>query len=273
MDYKTIKEDLYKLYVEDFKSLSDIAAKYNASTMTIRAWLHKNGIPTRTSTQDIYKELKSTEFSFSQKSLIIGSLLGDGCLTIGRDSRNARFVERHSSEQLDYLVWKRNMLKPFTTSNISKTESKEHSISGVACCTKDSYCFSTITHSYLTNLHNIFYRDGKKVVPSNLDNMINGLVISIWICDDGCFTYDAKRGIYRLDLHTESFTYNENIYLCREVLSKFFECPFRINSRMYLSGKAYYICLSGKSKLINLVDKIKEFIPECMLYKFKNYIS
>ena len=99
------------------------------------------------------------------------------------------------------------------------------------------------------------------------------MVLAVWFCDDGCFTYDNTRGIYRLDLHTESFTYKENLFICRDILSRFFNKSFRINSRVYKSGKAYYICLSGKNNLFEIVNKIKQFIPYCMLNKFKNYIT
>lgn len=241
--------------------------------MTIRAWLIKNNIPIRPSTQTIYKELKTTEFSHSQKSLLIGSILGDGSLTQGKDCKNARFVERHGEKQKEYLIWKRNMLKPFTKSKIYEAKGGTHEITDVNCKTEKSYMFSTISHPYLTELRNIFYVNSTKIIPHNLDNVVNGLVMAVWFCDDGCFTYNRKNGVYRLDLHTESFTYKENAFLCKEILSGFFNKAFRINSRKYKSGKAYYICLSGKSNLFEVVNNIVQFIPKSMMYKFKNYIT
>ena len=264
---------LYDMYVTKKMSLSDIAAIYSVSSMTVRHWLNRSDIPTRPSTQDVYKELKISEFSHTQKSIIIGSVLGDGSITIGKDCKNARFTEKHSEKQKDYLLWKNNLLKPFVKSKIQITEPLKHIISGISCDVSKSFCLTTISHPYLTNVRNIFYNDlGKKIVPENLYSMMDGLVMTVWLCDDGCFTYDKSSGIYRLDLHTESFTYKENVFLCREILSKFFNMSFRINSRAYNSGKAYYICLSGELNLINLVDKIKKFIPECMKYKFEDYI-
>jgi hypothetical protein len=241
--------------------------------MTVRAWLIKNGISTRPSTQTIYKELKTTSFSDSQKSLIIGSVLGDGSLTQSKDCVNARFCERHCETQKDYLVWKKNALKPFTKSKLCETMGGEHEISGIKCNVEKSYLFATISHPYLTRLRTIFYPDEVKIIPNILCDWINGLVLAVWICDDGCFTYDKARSIYRLDLHTESFTYKDNLFLCRDILGKFFNKSFRINNRMYKSGRAYYICLSGKSDLYEVVDKIKQFIPQCMLHKFKHYIT
>lgn len=269
---KNNKELLYKLYIDEQRSLSSIAKDYSVSSMTIRAWLHKVGIKTRVSTVNIYKELKTTAFSDTQKHLLVGSLLGDGSLSKGKDSINARFTERHCEKQLSYLQWKNNKLKPFVKSKLRKDVGGKHIISGVECNTQNSFMLTTITHPYLTELHTLFYLDGKKTIPNSITELISALSIMTWICDDGCLTYCKKSGTYKLDLHTESFTYKENLFLCRDVLSNFFNLSFRINSRRYSSGKAYYICISGKRQLRYIVNILKPFIPECMLYKFKHYL-
>lgn len=266
---KLLLEDLY---LDKKLSMSDIGVLYGAYAATVRGWLLKNGIPSRQSTQTIYRELKEASFSDSQKSLIIGSVLGDGSLTMGKDCRNARFIVRHGETQKDYLFWKRDMLKPFTKSKIYDSESGDHIISGVKCHVNKSYVFSTISHPWLTDMKSLFYNNGVKSVPSNISEIINNLSVAIWLCDDGCFTYNKKFGIYRLDLHTESFTYEENVFLCREVLSKMFGVGFRINSRIYKSGKAFYICLSGKDLVKKIVSEVYMFVPTCMQYKFKYFI-
>jgi len=271
IDIKTNKELLHKLYVDDNLSLSKIASMYSVTSMTVRAWLKKNKIDTRPSTKTLYRELKETNFSDSQKSLIVGSVMGDGSLTLGKDCINARFVERHSEKQKEYLLWKRNLLKPFTYSKITETQFGEHTISNVKCNVQKSYMFSTISHPYLTELRKVFYSEGVKIVPENLSEYVNALVMAIWFCDDGSFSYIKKSGTYRVDLHTESFSYKENVFICR-ILSDFFSEGFRINSRKYISGEAFYICLSGKYRVKKVVDLIKPFIPLCMTYKIKDYI-
>ena len=273
MELKYNRELLYDLYINKEYSMSKIASIHGISTMTVRAWLNKNKIKTKPSTQNIYKELKTTEFSPTQKSLLVGSILGDGSLSIGEDCVNARFVERHCEEQKDYLLWKRDLLKPFTKSKIGESYAGEHIISGVKCKVSKSYIFSTISHNYLTELRSLFYRDDTKIIPQTLNDFINGLVMAVWLCDDGSLSHIKKSGTYRIDLHTESFTYKENLFLCREVLSPYFDEAFRTNSRQYKSGEAFYICISGKDKILNIVNSIKQFIPECMIYKFKDYIT
>lgn len=95
--------------------------------------------------------------------------------------------------------------------------------------------------------------------------------MAIWVCDAGSLTYNKKFGVYRMDLHTECFTYKDNVFLCRN-LSEKYGMGFRINSRIYPSGKSYYICISGKDKLRRLVSNFYEFVPKCMQYKFKYYV-
>lgn len=262
---------LEELYITKQLSMSSIGVMYSVSAPMVRSWLIKHNIPTRPSTKTIYRELKETPFSNSQKDLIIGCVLGDGSLSIGKDCKNARFIIRHGLRQKDYLIWKRDKLKPFTKSKVGESSSGKHIISGVECNVDKSYVFSTISHPWLTELRKLFYPNNIKVIPNNLSDILNNLSIAVWICDDGCFTYSKKFGVYRLDLHTESFTHKENIFICR-ILSERFNAGFRINSRFYDSGKAYYICLSGKDVLRNLVKNIYSFVPECMSYKFKYYI-
>ena len=271
MELKYNKNLLYDLYINKELSLSKIASMYNVTSMTIRKWLHNNSINTRPSTRVIYNDIRKIDFTDLQKSLLVGSILGDGSVIINKDCKNAHFIERHGERQKQYLLWKKESLNPFTKSKVSFTEAGNHEISGVKCYVSRSYMFSTITHSYLTELRHIFYNGKKKIIPRNLYSMLNYLTVAIWLCDDGCFTYSTKFGVYRLDLHTESFTKEENIYLCN-ILSKFFNKSFRINSRIYKSGKSYYICLSGKNNLFDIVSILKPFIPDCMIYKFKDYI-
>ena len=67
-------------------------------------------------------------------------------------------------------------------------------------------------------------------------------------------------------------TCKDNVLICR-ILSDFFEEGFRINSRKYISGEAFYVCLSGKDKVKRVVDLIKPFVPQSMIYKIKDYIA
>ena len=266
------KEILYSLYINEQLSLARIAVIFNISAMTVRAWLINYGIKTRIPNQSMYHEIRSVDFNEEQKSLLIGSILGDGGLRIPKRGKNAHFYERHCEKQLSYLVWKRDKLMPFVQKKLSMDKGGNHVISGVKYIVQDSHKMVTVSHTYLTELWKIFYRgNGNKILPDNIDEYLNLFVIAVWICDDGSLVWNNIRRTYKIDLHTENFTYDEQVVLCR-ALSVYFKGRIKIYKREYLSGIKYYINFSGKQELHNLCSKLINFVPDCMKYKFTTHI-
>lgn len=266
------KEVLYELYIEKQLSLSNIAVIFNISAMTVRAWLINYGIKIRASTQSLYHEIRSIDFSDDQKSLLIGSILGDGGLRIPKRGKNAHFYEKHCEKQLPYLVWKRDRLMPFIQKKIDKENGGSHIISGIKCNVQNSYKIISISHQYLTKLWKIFYKgNGNKILPFDIKKYLNMFSIAIWVCDDGSLVWNKKRRTYRMDIHTENFNYQQNILLCR-VLHMYFNGRLMIIPRQYDSGIKYYISLRGKKELHTFCSTLSDFVPDCMKYKFNTYI-
>lgn len=265
-------EVLHDLYVERNLSMANIATIFNMSVMTVRAWLKNSGIQSRVSTVNMNHELRDTEFSDVQKSLLIGSILGDGNLRIPKRGKNAHFSERHCEAQRMYIEWKNKLLMPFTNKKLYMEPGGEHIISGVKCLTQDSFRLKTISHPYLTDLWKMFYiGNGNKKLPANLERYLNIFVIAVWICDDGSLVWDTNRRTYRIDLHTENFSYVENVSICR-MLTTYFKGNTLIIPRNYESGTKFYISLRGKKELHTLCSEMISLIPECMKYKFSTHI-
>lgn len=109
-----------------------------------------------------------------QKSIVIGSILGDGYLRIVPKRKNAFLEINHSFNQKDYVDWKYQILKEIT---ISPPKIRKCNGNRIA------YRFYTKQLPELTELYCIFYKDGKKVIPDNL--AINPIILSIWFMDDG----------------------------------------------------------------------------------------
>jgi len=266
------KNILYDMYVVDNMSMSKIAAEFGTSAMTVRAWLNERDIKTRISTVSIYKELRDTDFSDLQKNVLIGSILGDGGLRVPKKGKNAHFFERHCEKQRMYLEWKKDLLMPFVPKKLCFEEGGPHVISGIKCVVQNSYKLVTIAHSHLTYLWKIFYRgNGNKVLPKDIEDYLNLFVMAIWIADDGSLVWNTARRTYRIDLHTENFTYDENLLLCR-ALYRMFKGRILIIPRQYKSGEKYYLSLRGKQQLHTLCGLLKELVPECMTYKFITHI-
>jgi len=56
---------------------------------------------------------KSLRLSPKQRQLIIGSLLGDGTMRLGKGARNVSFKIEQGLAQKEYVEWKYQILKQF----------------------------------------------------------------------------------------------------------------------------------------------------------------
>ena len=123
-----------------------------------------------------------------QKSVVIGCLLGDGYLRQLKGRRNAFLEINHSFKQKDYVDWKYSVLK-----NICKSGPKSRKYSN-----RVAYRFYTKAHLKLTELLEVFYKDGKKQVP---DFDMDPLVLAVWFMDDGSMVSESD--VY---LNTQQFS-------------------------------------------------------------------
>ena len=99
-----------------------------------------------------------------QRSFIIGSLLGDGTMRMGKGAINANFKVEQGVVQKDYVFWKYEILKSlvFTEPKISYRYNPEKEIY------PKSWWFRTIRHPLLTQIYDTFYiRDGYKTGRKN----------------------------------------------------------------------------------------------------------
>ncbi|MDP3800236.1 MAG: hypothetical protein Q8Q90_02315, partial [bacterium] len=131
---------------------------------------HKKWIPIK----------KSLRLNLKQRELIIGSLLGDGTMRLGKNARNVNFKVEHGLVQKEYVQWKYQILKPFVF-----TEPKlSHRYDSNGKKYEKSWWFRTIRHPYFTEIYKSFYqgnsyKSGRKVIPTDLK--LNPLVLAIWI--------------------------------------------------------------------------------------------
>jgi len=108
-----------------------------------------------------------------QKSIIIGSLLGDEYLRIIAGRKDAYLEINHSISEKDYVDWKYQKLK-----NLVKSPPKARKGKGK----RIAYRFFTKQHPEITKLYQKFYQDGKKIVP---ELQLVPLMIAVWFMDDG----------------------------------------------------------------------------------------
>ena len=181
-----------------------------------------------------------------QKSVLIGTLLGDG--GIRQKGKFARLHIKHSLKQLPLVIYKRDIFSNITTMEINVFKQKVGKID------YNSAEFVTLTHPLFLEYYNLFYQRScansvypKKIVPKNIDQLlIDPLSLAIWIMDDGSAEYAG------VSIQTHSFTKSE-VDLLRKTLKKNFniETTKRLNKGKWI----IYFPKASLSNLRNLVDK------------------
>jgi len=115
-----------------------------------------------------------------QWQVVLGSLLGDGHLSLNRHDRNGvRFRLGHGAKQRDYLDWKVSLL-----GNIACSRRENSKGAGFAD-------FTPLLE--LGELQRAVYLgDGKKTISDAYLKALTPLALAIWFMDDGTFTVRSK---------------------------------------------------------------------------------
>ena len=179
-----------------------------------------------------------------QKSIIVGSILGDGYIRIIPKRKNAFLEINHSFKQKEYVDWKYQMLKEVT---ISPPKIRKGNGDRIA------YRFYTKQLPEITEIYRLFYRGGIKVIPKNL--AIDPIILSVWFMDDG-----SKCGKSNFYLNTQQFSKNNQI--------KLLNCLEKINLKARLNrDKNYYRIRFISSSINKLKELLKENLIPSMNYK------
>ena len=182
-----------------------------------------------------------------QRSIIIGSLFGDGYLRIVPGRKDAFFEVNHSFKQKEYVDWKYEMLK-----TICRSEPRRRSGNGG----RIAYRFTTRQMPELTELYRMFYAHGKKNIPDRLS--LDPMMLAVWFMDDGSRCRDAD--VY---FNTQQFSLSDQ-QKCIQLLSH-----FRIESSLN-KDKEYWRVRIKKSSIPTLHKTISAYITESMKYKLSH---
>lgn len=185
-----------------------------------------------------------------QKSVIIGSILGDGYLRVLPNRKNAFLEINHSVKAKEYVDWKYSMLKNIVVSPPHERESNKW---------KKAYRFFTRQHPELTELLKSFYKNKRKIIPKSLE--LDPIVLAVWFMDDGSKT--KKGDVY---LNSQGFSLKDQkrlIYLIRKMGIR-----ARINK-----DKRYYRIRILKESIPGLNRIIEPYIIPSMKYKLTNKVE
>lgn len=213
------KEDVIRLYLEEKKTQKQVAEILRTSVHLVRKVRMDSEIRELESYERKYPNLPS-ELTEDQKSIIVGSLLGDGILRNREAARYPMFRFVQSRKHHGYVRWMKNRLAPWITPSgvqfqtwTSKTGKTD--VAHVAL-------IETISHPTFLSLWSDFYSTGKKLVPKNIFDLLTPLALAVWYMDDGS---SSVKGCPMLC--TYSFSEEEHVAL-KNVLENKFSIPCRI---------------------------------------------
>lgn len=179
-----------------------------------------------------------------ERSIIVGSVLGDGYMRI-MPGRSDAFLEiNHSIKAKEYADYKYQGLK-----RLCESSPKERITNG----DRHAYRFFTKQHKDLTGLYVLFYKNGRKVVPKGLK--LDSLMVAIWYMDDGSKSRD--RDVY---LNTQQFSINDQKKLLQSLRE------LGINARLN-KDKKYYRIRILKESVLAFMNIIGPHIVPSMQYK------
>lgn len=121
----------------------------------------------------IDNSLTLNDFNNAVRQCLIGSILGDGCVTkpTKRNYNNYHFSEVHYEKQVEYCKWKAYFLKDFYPRVYPSSEKCE---------------IVTPSHPIFTEIRSEVYENGNKHrLPLNLFGELDEFGLLIWYLDDG----------------------------------------------------------------------------------------
>jgi len=182
-------EEFGELYRKDGER--KLAKLFGCSKILIRRMRQDFGIAPISKASRQRSSLPS-ELTQAQKEVLMGSLLGDGCISLNKAGDSARYSESHSTEQREYLCWKQSVLHPF-----SRKIGREGKI------LKDGRVAKGVSlrchfHPVFVALYHSFYSDGKKKLPEGLIETLTPLSLAVWYMDDGHLADATLDGVFTL---------------------------------------------------------------------------
>ena len=173
----------------------------------------------------------------STRDMLVGTCLGDGYLE--PHGKGVRLQVVHSVKHRSYVEWKWKQL-------------------GVIGCSPIHYCsatypfwrFVTKIHPALSDLRTMFYRDGKKHVPKNIEELLQTpLALAVWFMDDGTRDRRNHSGFFE----TQGFDRegNERLQRC---LERNFALRTSITSGGRNRGLRLYVPVQAARQLSHLIS-------------------
>ena len=192
--------------------------------------------------------------SSEQKDILIGSMLGDGCLESQNKNRTYRLKIEQSFSHKEYVDWLYEKLK-----NLVLTEPKIK-IKKIGSKTYQHYGFQTISCGSLRFFAHQFYDQGskKKKIPKIIKKLLSPLALAVWFMDDGQIKSKKHKALM---INSQCFS-RKDLGLLQKVLLK----NFQIETTLKKDKQGFRIYLLSET-IQNFLAVIRPYIIPSMGYK------
>ena len=193
-----------------------------------------------------------------QRSIMVGTLLGDGHLETQNQGRTYRLKIEHSIKQKEYTDFFYQNFKSWAN---DAPKEKKKTVKGKPYT---NYYFQTRSVGEFRFYGQIFYNEnGKKVIPEFIDKLLTPLAVAVWFMDDG----SAKSKQHKAQiLNTQCFS-KRDLRLLIEAFRKRFDIEAKLRSQK----EGYQLIIPRPEKFIEL---ILPYLREEFYYKLgANHIN
>ena len=197
------------------------------------------------------------KFNKEQKSILIGTILGDAYLQ-KTGEKNSRLRFEHGDNQKDYFLWKISKF-PKLFQGKSKYLERKHPLSGKVYKYWRHQSNST---PELGKWRAIFYREGKKHIPEQLGNLLkNPLSLAVWYMDDGYYYHRDKVSYLYLGRVQEKEA---------EIAKAAIENNFHVLCGILDKKQKGFALYFSPKETVKLHQRIKQFILPIFNYKISS---
>jgi len=207
------------------------------------------------------------QLTLIQNEVLIGSLLGDGSISLSEKSKYPRFKIDRKILDKPYLEWQYNIFENLFSSSIRSFERYDKRYNK-----SHQYCsFKTRAVPAFLKYYQDWYPNGKKILPTNIQ--LTKLIIAVWFADDGCLSRSGKKAL-TLKFSTENFG-----KIGTEILSNKLDARYNIKFPIYQKKKdkdQWIIKTSTDAAVLVMKDIDIDLYNMNMLRKYniwKNYVN
>lgn len=201
---------------------------------------------------EVERHKQEMKLNSVQRSILVGTLLGDGHLEKQDRSQTYRLKIEHAIGQREYVDWLYSEFKRLVGTPPQLKKRIDRS---------DSYHFATYSLGTFRFYAQQFYRGKKKVVPRLIRKLLDPLALAVWFMDDGSWKSDRHRTYI---FHTLGFDKKD-----QELLKSALEKKFGVGSNLHKQKTKWRLYIRSDSAS-RFKEIISPYVRTSFQYKLRN---